>query len=64
MKHRIKIRILRTDHGQPKKAIVTRRIDYDHKAVNLEVLADNGKWREKGPADLLFDDEKLEIEEA
>lgn len=57
--HKIKIRINRAEG----RAVVIRDVYYDHKAIRIEVLASNGKWREKAEYEALFEDEKLPIEE-
>lgn len=43
-------------------AVVYRRVHYDHKAISKEVLAQNGKWREKQEYEVIFDDEKITVE--
>jgi len=64
MKEKIKVRIQRVSDRIGLVAIIYRRIESDTKNVDMEVLAHNGKWREKSPYEVIFEDEKFDVEEA
>lgn len=63
MAGKVRVTITRLHDRVGLYATIFRDVHYDYKAVRYEVLADNGKWREKGEGEVLFDDEKIRIQE-
>lgn len=63
MSRKITVRILRMPDRHGKVALITREINEPALRCGYEVLGGDGKWREKGEACAIFDDEKFEIEE-
>jgi hypothetical protein len=60
---KIKVRIRRDPRFAISRAMVMREINEPGWAARYEVLAENGKWRMKEECDVIFDDEKFEVEE-
>ena len=44
-------------------AIVYRDVNNPTNTIKREVLSNTGKWRAKGEADIIFEDEKFRVEE-
>lgn len=61
---KIKVRVRKDVRWVGWSAVVIREIENPaDRLVDREVLAQNGKWREKSPMDAIFDDEIFPVEE-
>lgn len=54
---------IRLDESHMRHAIVMREVHFDYKRTKWQVLATNGKWRDKRDFDSLREDEKLKVED-